>query len=228
MQKATLACSLGLLLCAAPVLIAQAKPAASATANAPKGAHPRSPAEANALKALDKMAKDPTTAPDALDTAITGFVTQFPQSDYISSVETYGLQYSQTAPHINYERSLVYGEAAIKADPTNVFALVTIGDVVPNQVKDTDLDRDQRLKEAADDDNAAIKLAQTSGDTIHGQPFTAAQKSQTQGIAYSSLARIADLNKDYKGEIANYAQAIPLDPPTQQAVDYFYTARAQI
>lgn len=227
MPKTTLVCSLGLLLFAAPALLAQNKPA-SATANAPKGAHPRSAAEANALKALDKMARDTTTTPDQLDAAITGFVTQFPDSDYISSVETYGLQYSQTQPHVNYEKSLYYGEAAIKADPTNVFALVTLGDIIPNQVKDTDLDHDQRVKEATDDDNAAIKLAETSGDTIHGQPFTQTQKQQTEGIAYSSLARLADQAKDYNTEVADYAKAIPLDPPEQQAVDYFYTARAQI
>jgi len=228
MHKLTLACSLGMVLIAAPALIAQQKPAASATAAAPKGAHPKSAAESNALNALNKLAKDPATTADQMDAAITGFVTQFPTSDYVASVNTFGLQYYQTPPHVSYSKSLVYGEAAITADATSVYALTTVGDIIPNHVTDTDLDRDQRLKEASDDDNQVLHLVQTAGAALHGQPFTDAAKNEASAIANSSLARIANLNKDYPTVVANYAKAIPLDPPAQQAVDYFYTARAQI
>ncbi|HUX68245.1 MAG TPA: hypothetical protein VMV31_12225 [Terriglobales bacterium] len=228
MHKITLACSLGMVLIAAPALIAQQQPVASATAAAPKGAHPKSAAESKALQALNQLAKDPATTPAQMDAAITGFVTQFPTSDYIASVNTFGLQYYQTPPHESYSKSLLYGEQAIKADPTSVYALTTIGDIIPNHVTDTDLDRDQRLKEATDDDNAVLKLVATAGATIHGQPFPQGAKNEANAIAYSSLARIANLNKDYAGTVSWYAKAIPLDPPQQQAVDYFYTARAQI
>ncbi|MGH9392859.1 MAG: hypothetical protein ACRD1E_01720 [Terriglobales bacterium] len=207
---------------------AQAPAKSSATAAAPKGAHPKSKAEGDALNALNKMAKDSATTGDQLDAAVTDFVTKYPTSDYLASVAVFALQYYQTAPHASYEKSLLYGEQAIKADPTSIYALTTVGDIIPNQVKDTDLDRDQRIKEATDADNQAIHVVETSGDTINGQPFPLAAKHVAEAIAYSSLARIANLNKDYAQVVANYQKAIPLDEGRSQAGDYFYLARAQI
>lgn len=227
MKKASLACSLGLLLFAAPTLFSQAKLASNAAA-APKGAHPRSSAERDALKALSKMVATPATTGAQLDAAITDFVTKFPTSDYLSTVGVYGLEFNQDPAHASYEKSLLYGEQAIKADPNCVYALVTLGDIIPNNVQDTDLDRDQRIKEAVTDDNQAISVAQTAGGNLNGQPFTDAEKRQIQSTAYSSLARIATLNKDYAGTVANYQKAIPLDDPAHQAYDNFYMARADI
>lgn len=228
MTKYPVLCSLGLLLLAAPTLFAQKKPAATAVSAAPKGAHPRSKAEADDLKALTKLSKDPATTGAQLDAALTDFVTKYPTSDYLASVSTFGLQYYQTPPHVDYDKSLVYGEQAIKADPKDLYALTTLGDIIPNRVKDTDLDADQRLKEASDDDNQAITVATTTGDTINGQPFTAAAKQEVQAIAYSSLARIANIQKNNAAVVANYQKAIPLDDPAHQAVDNFYMARALI
>lgn len=228
MNKYPLACSLGLLLLAAPALFSQTKPAASATAAAPKGAHPKSAAEGNALKALTKMAKDPATTGDQMDAALTDFVTKYPTSDYLGSVAVFGLQFNQQPAHVSYEKSLLYGEQAIKADPKSLYALTTLGDIIPNQVKDTDLDRDQRIKEATDDDQQAINVAETAGNSINGQPFPEAAKHEVEAIAYASLARLANLNKDYPNVVANYQKAIPLDDAAHQAVDNFYMARALI
>jgi len=228
MLKTTLTLSLGLALCALPAALAQAPAKPSATANAPKGAHPKSKAEGDALSALNKLAKDPNTTPDQINAAVTSFNTTYPTSDFLGSVAVFALQYFQTPPHVSYEQSLLYGEMAIKADPTSVYALTTMGDIIPNQVKDTDLDRDQRLKEATDDDNAALHVVETAGDTINGQPFTAQAKQLASAIAYASLARIANLNNDYPNVVANYQKAIQFDTGRSQAGDYFYMARAQI
>lgn len=228
MSNTRLSLMLGLFLAAAPVVVAQGQKPATATSAAPKGAHPKSKAEGNALSALNKMAKDPATTADQLDAAITAFVTAYPTSDYIGSVYTFGLQFNQTPPHVNYEKSVQYGEEAIKASPDSVYALATVADIIPNHVSDTDLDRDQRLKEASDAANALIKLCQTAGDQINGQPFTEAAKHEALATAYSSLARIANLNKDYANTVANYKQAVTFDSGRQQAVDYFYMANAQI
>lgn len=225
MKTLALALPLGLLLTAAPALVAQ-KPAPAAAL--PKGAHPKSKAEQDALKALQKMANDPATTPDQIEAAETDFATKYPTSDYLSTVAVWALQYYQNPAHNNYARSLFYGEQAIKYDPNSVYALVTLGDIIPNQVKDTDLDRDQRIKEATDDDNQAIKVAETAGATLNGQPFTDAAKHVVEATAYSSLARLANLDKDYANVVADYQKAIPLDDAAHQAVDNFYMARAYI
>lgn len=226
MKNLAFALPLGLLLTAAPALQAQKAP--SATAAAPKGAHAKSKDEQNALNALTKMASDPATTGPQLDAALTDFVTKYPTSDYLSSVAVFGLEFNQNPAHQNYEKSLLYGEQAIKNDPNSVYALTTMGDIIPSHVQDTDLDRDQRLKEATDDDNQAIKVAETAGSSMNGKPFTDAQKNEVKAIAYSSLARIANLNKDYANVVANYQKAIPLDDQRHQAVDNFYMARAYI
>ncbi|HXE32256.1 MAG TPA: hypothetical protein VN515_10720 [Terriglobales bacterium] len=226
MTKLRVVCSLGLMLLAAPALFAQKAPAPSTTM--PKGAHPKSKEEKDALNALTALYKNPATTGDQLDAALNDFVTKFPTSDYLATVATWGLQFYQTPPHADYAKSLVYGEQAIKADPKSLYALATLGDIIPTQVKDTDLDADQRLKEATDDDNAAIQIAQTGGSTINGQPFTDAQKQKLQAIAYTSLARIANIHKDYPNVVANYQKALPFDDAGHQAVDDFYMARAYI
>ncbi len=229
MKKTSFAYPLALLLCSAPVLVAQAKPpAASVTSSAPKGAHAKSKAEQDALNSLNKLIKDPATPSDQVDAALTAFVTNYPTSDFLAAVSTFGLEYYQAQKPPNYDKSLIYGEQAIKYDPTDVYALTTVADMIPNKVTETDLDKDQRLKEATDDAMQALKVADTQGDTLNGQPFTTAAKNEVRSIAYSSLARIANINKDYPNVVANYAKAIPFDDAAHQAVDYFYTAMAQI
>ncbi|MGH9518803.1 MAG: tetratricopeptide repeat protein, partial [Terriglobales bacterium] len=226
MKNFAYAVPLGLLLAVSPALQAQKAP--SATAAAPKGAHPKSKEESQALSALTKMANDPATTGPQLDAALTDFVTKYPTSDYLSSVAVFGLEFNQNPAHQNYDKSLLYGEQAIKNDPNGIYALTTMGDIIPSHVQDTDLDRDQRLKEATDDDNQAIKIADTAGSSMNGKPFTDAQKNEVKAIAYASLARIATLNKDYANAVANFQKAIPLDDQPHQAVDNFYMARAYI
>src|SRR6185437_15788193 len=126
MLNTRLSLALGLMLVAAPVLLAQGQKPATATSAAPQGAHPKSKAEGNALNAINKLAKDPATTADQLDAAITSFVTAYPSSDYVGSVYTFGLQFNQTPPHVNYEKSVQYGEEAIKANPDSVYALATV------------------------------------------------------------------------------------------------------
>ncbi len=219
MRKFTLISLVGLALACAPALLI------SQNSKAPK---PKSKAESQALQKLDKMAKDPTTTGPALEAAITAFNTSFPTSEFLSNVSAYGLQFYQTPPHVSYEKSLFYGEQAIKADPDNLYALTTLGDIIPNNATSTDLDFSQRLQEATKDDLQAIHVATTAGNMINGHLFPQQAKNTAQAIAYSSLARIANLQKNYPEVVANYQKAIPLDPPEEQAVDNFYMARAQI
>lgn len=229
MRKHGFVLLLGSLVLAAPVLVAQtpAAPAASTASSAPKV---KSKEEYQALQSINKLAQTPTTTPAEMDAAITNFITKFPTSDFRSSVSVLGLRYYQDPAHTDYAKSLVYGEQALKTDPNELYALITLGTIIPDNVHDTDLDRDQRLQEATQDDEQALALAEkyAATGTVNGQPFTADIKNSIEADAYGSLARIATIKKDYAGAVADYAKAIPLDDGPHQAQDYFYTARAQM
>jgi len=231
MTKHGIVLILGSLLMAAPMLVAQT-PAASAPAATPAAKTPRvkSKEEAVALTNLNKLAQTPTTTPAQMDAAITDFITKFPTSDFLAAANVLGLQFYQDPSHTDYAKSLVYGEQALKADPNELYALATLGDLIPENVHATDLDRDQRLQEATQDDQKAIQLAEqyAAAGSANGRPFAQDTKNAVEADAYGSLARIATVKEDYPNVVAEYAKAIPMDDPAHQAQDYFYTARAQI
>jgi tetratricopeptide (TPR) repeat protein len=216
MRKLTLLPFVGLALACAPVMMAQSKPPQP------------SKQESKALQNLAKLAHNPATTGPQMEAAITAFNTQFPTSAFLANAFTDGLQFYQTPPHVNYEKSLFYGEQTLKADPDNLYALTTIGDIIPNNASSTDLDFAQRVQEATQDDNHALQVVQTAGATINGHLFTLAMKNSVEATAYSSLARLADKQQKYADEVGYYQKAIPFDPAGEQAVDYFYMARAQI
>jgi tetratricopeptide (TPR) repeat protein len=218
MRKLTLIPMIGLALACAPAMMAQG-------GKTPK---PKSKAESQALQNLQKMVRSPATTGPEIEAAITDFYTRFPTSDFLANVSSEGLQFYQTQPHVNYAKSLYFGEQTLKADPNNLYALTTMGDIIPNNASSTDLDFAQRMQEATSDDNQALKVAQASGAMINGHMFTVAMKNSVEATAYSSLARIATLEKKYPETVADYQKAIAFDQPGGQAVDYFYMARAQI
>ena len=225
-------CSLATLLLAPAGLAAQTTPPASPAAAAPAKPHqkakPKSKAEEKALQDLQKMTRDPAAQPAAVDTALTAFATQYPTSDYLSTVAVWGLQYFQTPPHVDYAKSLVYGEQAAKGEDPSLYALVTLGTIIPDQVKDTDLDYDQRVAEAKADDQKAIEIADSGATTLNGQPFAEAEKTLVRSKAYASLGKLAMVAKDYPGAVTNYEKAATYDTGSSQAADYFYAARAQM
>ncbi|HET9785353.1 MAG TPA: tetratricopeptide repeat protein, partial [Terriglobales bacterium] len=180
------------------------------------------------LQDLQKMSRDPATQPAAMDAALTGFATQYPTSDYLGTVAVWGLQYFQTPPHVDYAKSLVYGEQAVKGEDPSIYALVTLGSIIPDQVKDTDLDYDQRAAEAKADDEKAIAMADSGATTLNGQPFSEAEKTLVRSKAYASLGKLAMVAKDYPTAVANYQKAAQYDNGPSQAADYFYAARAQM
>ncbi|MGH9465833.1 MAG: hypothetical protein ACRD1Y_00620 [Terriglobales bacterium] len=231
LNRNLLTCSLSLMLLGPVALMAQTTPpptlspdVAAAMKVVPK---PKSKAEVTALQNLQKMSKDASVTPTQMDAALTGFVTQFPNSEYLATVATWGLQFYQTPPHKDYEKSLLYGEQAIQHDPASLYALATVGDIIAAHAQPTDLDYSQRVSEATKDDNQAIAIATSGAATINGVAFPVTAKDTLQAVAYGSLALLASNAKQYPAAVADYQKAATLDAP-RNASDYFYMARAQI
>lgn len=236
MTTLTRSCIVGSLLIAAPFLLAQAKPAASAQTPATSVAGPskapaaHSRAEAVALTSLNRLAADSTTTPAQMDAAITDFVTKYPTSNFIGTAYVLGLEYYSTPAHADYAKSLDNGEQALKADPNELFALVTLSTEIADHVDPTDLDFAQRAQEASDDAHKAITVAEAdaAAGTVNGRPFTTATRNAAESAAYSALGKLASVKKDYAGAVSAYKTAATFDDPTHQTADYFYAARAEI
>lgn len=206
----------------------QAAPAQPQAA-APAGPKVHSPAEAKAIQGIVAAMRDPATTPQVMDAQITQFHTQFPTSEYTITVNDIAVQFFHA--HQDYIRTLQYGENALKADPNSLFILLTLGSDIPGNVKDTDLDRDQRLQQAQDYNQRALKIAQNLPDVFNGRPLNAQQKQGIQqmvtGSVHSNLGQIGLDRKQYADAVKEYQTALPLDAPAVAALDYYHLALAQ-
>ena len=94
------------------------------------------------------------TDPAQMEAAANAFAAKYPNSDlkaalYVRAMNLYGQAN-------NSEKVIEMGRKAIAADPTNPVPLVQVGSALVEGTRDTDMDRDQRLAEAAKDAQAAI------------------------------------------------------------------------
>ncbi len=193
------------------------------------GLKPQSPAEAAALKSLTKLFNDPTTAGAAFDAAVSDFDQKFPASQYRLPVLLLAERYHRD--HGDYLPLLRYGTAVLALDPHNVYTLSSLGQAIPDNVRDSDLDRDQRLSQASDYDHQVIGIASafvitSSGLDYEGMHYPP-QLAQTlrnnlEGPAYISLGRIAMLDGKYPEAMADFQQALPFQPAPQQQAQVYY------
>lgn len=201
----------------------------------PPARHAGSPEEAAALKSLLAVFNDPATAPSVLDAAINSFLTQFPKSEYTLPILIYGERYARV--HSEYLLLLEYGVQVLKLDPHNIYVLSSLGSAIPDNVKPTDLDMDQRLAQAADFDQQVIAVASglvvtSTGVAFQGTHYTAAQaatlKNNLEGPAYLSLGHIATLRKQFPEAAEAYAKALPFESTANgQAQVYFEMGQSQ-
>jgi tetratricopeptide (TPR) repeat protein len=196
----------------------QAAPEANA------GPRPKSQAELDALKALIPELQNPASAqPAKVEADIQNFITKFPQSEYKEAVYTLGMDFFRA--HNDYLKTLEYGEIVLKMNPDSLPALLSLGGSIPQRVKETDLDRDERLAQAEGYDKRAEAIANKG--TYNGRPLTPDQLQMVRAGVHSSLALIAFDRKQFQQAVTEYQQAIPLDQPSNAAVDYYRLAQAQ-
>lgn len=193
------------------------------------GPHPKSQEEQNALRSLAAEMQNPATPPDTVDKDVTAFLAKFPNTDYKEAISTYAMQFFQNRN--DYPKVLQYGEQALKINPNSPSALVTLATAIPQRVRETDLDRDQRLAQAEEYDRRALQIADTLGPSLNGQQLTPERqesiKKMIRGSVHSSYAQIAYDRKDYSKAVGEFQQAIALDDPASSGPDYYRLAQAQ-
>lgn len=113
----------------------------------------------------------------------------------------------------NYDKTVEYGEKILAGDPANTFALFMLSLVIPERIKDDDLDRQQKLDHTT---GYAKKLLEVTASMPKPAPMTEeqwkTQKAQLEGGAHSALGFVALHQKNYEQAATEYKTSVELYP----------------
>jgi len=186
----------------------QQPPPPQASATNPKGKHmpgPKTKEEYDQYLAVSN-APTPATAEDLARQ----FEVRFPKSELLPLVFQQVMNKYQKAD--NGDKTLDMGRKVLQYDPDNVFALAVNATVLAERTRQTDIDRDQRLKEATADAQRALENIRT-GNYVLAPSATPQQiqlfKDEVSSMAYGALGK-AEMERE------NYAAA---EQDLRQATD---------
>jgi len=195
-----------------------AAPAEPGAAEAPKGPHPKSAEENQALLDMFK-AQDPDTqikaAQDILD--------KFPDTDYkaqVLLVQAQGYHEKKDDP-----KAIVAGEKSLEADPKSYEALLLLAEIYSRTTRSTDLDMDDRLAKSdkyAHDALTVLATAEKPKPDITDEQWAGVKQGETER-AYMSLGLSAILKKKYDEAKTDLDKAMSLYP---DPLDMLYIERA--
>jgi tetratricopeptide (TPR) repeat protein len=167
------------------------------------------------------------TDPALAQTAADDFSAKYPSSELRASL--YMRVMNLFAQTNNTEKVIATGRQAIAADPTNPVPLVQVASALAESTHDNDLDREQRLSEAAKDAQAAIDNI----DTGLLVPPTAdparveAAKHSILTMAYDTLGMV-DMNRnDYAAAVTSLQKALDESKANPEGVLYLRLSVAQ-
>jgi tetratricopeptide (TPR) repeat protein len=176
------------------------------------------------LKAYQEgVAKTDATQVDA---AAAAFAAKYPDSELKGSLFVRAMNlYGQAN---NSEKVVELGRKAIAADPTNPVSLVQIGSVLVEGTRDTDMDRDQRLAEAAKDAQGAIdNIGELMVPADAPPARVVAVKASILTMAYNTLGMV-DLNKkEFVGAEQAFLKAVDASKAQPEAVVFLRLSVAQ-
>jgi tetratricopeptide (TPR) repeat protein len=161
-----------------------------------------------------------------MDAAASAFAAKYPSSELKASLFIRAMNlYGQAN---NAEKVIELGRKAIVADPTNPVSLVQVGAVLVEETRDTDMDRDQRLAEAAKDSQSAIdNLSQLLTPPDATPERIAAVKASILTMAYDTLGMV-DLNKkDPAGAEQQFLKAVDAGKAQPEAAIFLRLSVAQ-
>ena len=167
------------------------------------------------------------TEPAQVEAAADDFAAKYPTSELRASL--YQRAMNLFAQSNDTEKVIITGRLAIAADPTNPVPLVQVASALAESTRDTDLDREQRLAEAAKDAHAAIDNIDT-GLLVPANADPARVEGAKHSIltmAYDTLGMV-DMNKnDYASAEQNLQKAVDASKGNPEAVLYLRLSVAQ-
>ena len=191
--------------------------------------------EADSLTNITRLFNDPNTPASTFDSAVDLFREAYPQSPKMLPVLVTAVRFHRLRG--DYLPELHYGLLALQSDPHDVYVLSSLGMAIPDNVKTTDLDMDQRLSQAEGFDQQVLSVTgafqiTAAGFDYFGRHYTEAQaetlRNNLNSGAYLSLGRIATVRGQYPEAIAAFEKAITFQPqPAEQAQTYYHIGVAQ-
>lgn len=156
-----------------------------------------------------KAYQDAATKTSAADTeaAADAFAQAHPDSELRELLYRKAMYEYQNAN--NADKAIEMGRKILAIDPNNPEALVMTATFLAERTRDTDLDKDERLNEAATDANKALQTVDTDlmvPGTLGADQVTAL-RNQMKGMAYAALGTSDIAKKDYAGAEKNLKQA---------------------
>ena len=131
-----------------------------------------------------------TADPAQAETLAREFEVQYPKSELLPFVYQQVMGKYQKAD--NGDKTLDMGRKVLQYDPDNVGALVMVATVLAERTRQTDIDRDQRLKEATGDAQHALDDLRDGNYMLaaNATPEQVQQfKDQVAGMAYQALGK---------------------------------------
>src|SRR5215469_4632578 len=196
---------------------AQAAPAGQTPAAAaqPQGKRPpqaKTTPEFEAYKAAMAL-----TDPAAAEKAADDFASKFPDSELRLVLYKSAMQKYQQAN--NADKTMELARKALTLDPDDPEALVGVAQVLAEQTRDTDLDRDQKLAEAKKDAERALTTIDTDVPTT-GYPAERIDqfKRYVKSEAYAILGTLASNAKNYPEAETHLRKSIEVFPEQVDSV----------
>jgi tetratricopeptide (TPR) repeat protein len=174
---------------------------------APRGPGPKSKPE---LEAINAVIQAPSL--DAKIAAVDNLITKFSTTDFKSfALYQAAFAYEQKGDHA---KAIVYAEQALQADPANFEAESLIANVTAVQIRDTDLDKAEKLALAEKDAKHVLEEVKTVPKTALF-PLTDQQWTMTKNLAASqawqALGTAALVQKKPDEAVADYQKGLELD-----------------
>lgn len=163
----------------------------------------------------------------AAEGAVQAFLAKYPQSELRPVIFAMMMQKFQAID--DAERTLVYAEKLLALDAQNTVALVIAANVLSERTRDTDLDRDQRLKKAYAYAETAIKTADTSFVVDARVPAEQkeAAKQRLLTLAHASLGQVEMLRQNYPEAEKQLQAAVTLSKDFPDALTLYRLAIVQ-
>jgi len=177
--------------------------AVSAAAAFQKQPKPKSQKEVDAIQAMFKA----TTA-DAQIAAAENLLSNFSDTEF-KSLALF-MEADSYSRKNQFEKSVVFGERALEADPQNYQAMLLLARQYAAHTTENDLDKEEKLNKAtkyANDAVAMIAKAEKPNPAVTDAQWDAAKKDYN-AQAHEAMGMIADVRKKYDVSATEYKTAL--------------------
>jgi tetratricopeptide (TPR) repeat protein len=169
---------------------------------------PKSPAEADAVRAL--FAAQTAQNPDATIKAAEDLLTKFADTEY--KEVTLLLEADAYQHKGDYASAEITDERILETYPKNPQAAMQLGELIVQHVHDNDLDKEEQLTKAEKRLNQALENIETKPYTGMPDAAWAENKKYTKAEVQNDLGLVAMQRKKFDVAIAEFKLAIEADP----------------